>query len=107
MPYRQVHITQGASEELYREFSAYIQPGVYDTEKGDIGAVLARYIHDRIGLAVRIARDNGCYTETPADDIKNSEPALERSIEIPKQLDFGLRIYDETSHLTAEGKRRH
>lgn len=46
-------VTQQASNELYRTFGVSIPACVYDSEKGDIGAVLARLgiPRTRLGLA--------------------------------------------------------
>lgn len=110
MPYGEIVITEEAAEALYQEFGVDIRPNTYPSEKGDIGAVLARFKIDdqRIGLAVKIALDHNCYVIEP-EITKEDTESTERPRR-PQQLAleeiFRQADYDETYHLTPEGTRR-
>lgn len=93
------------SNELYSTFGVSISAVVYDSEKGDIGAVLRRLgiPGSRLGLAVHIATENGCYAFEPPVDKVSSAPPPER----PRQLCFNLNLpYDEIAHLRPDGTRK-
>ncbi|MBD3155967.1 MAG: hypothetical protein GF368_04930, partial [Candidatus Aenigmarchaeota archaeon] len=62
MPRKHVYITEGASGVLKR-YGINLPEGWYDTNRGTIGALLARegVPNAQVGPATRTAMDYGCY----------------------------------------------
>ncbi|MEM0473262.1 MAG: hypothetical protein QXF88_00895 [Candidatus Aenigmatarchaeota archaeon] len=79
------------------------------TEKGDIGAVIARYgvPRDKIGLCVKIVKDHGGYVESNIED-KTKKPNPQNTKPQQQALPgiFESTKYDETCHLQPNGKRK-
>ena len=84
---------------------------IFETEKGDIGAILARYnvSKEKIGLCVEIVKSFGGYTE----GLNHDKDVLVKDngyIFKPNQLAlpgiFEKTQYDETSHIRSDGKRK-
>jgi hypothetical protein len=124
MPHRWIYIPESALDELgrlgfkpregdYRK--VYYRGRLYlefESEKGDIGAIFGRYNLPRIGLLVEIARSYGGFeTEQRIQQPHNHTNSIGKTIrEQPRQLYFPGILestrYDETSHLTPDGKRK-
>ncbi|MCX8178858.1 MAG: hypothetical protein N3D75_03455 [Candidatus Aenigmarchaeota archaeon] len=82
---------------------------LFYTEKGDIGAVLARYgvPRDKIGLCVEIVRDHGGYVKgNTEDEIKKPNPRSAKPSQQALPGIFESTEYDETYHLQPNGKRK-
>ena len=100
-------ITSQVSDELYRTFGVSVPPQTYDSEKGDIGAVLRRMgiPSNSVGLAVHLATENGCYTIEPESPLPITPDVRNRGR--PQQLTFGLDVpYDPMLHLRPDGRKK-
>ncbi len=122
MPLRQIVITETASFTLFQELRVYIPSGLYESDKGDVGAVLAREEYhiprNKIRLAVSIALDCGCEARDiysaalPPEDENSESYELATEPKPAEQLEFNLvvdglpQLYLETAHLEPDGKRR-
>ncbi|MEM5878336.1 MAG: hypothetical protein QXF12_05660 [Candidatus Aenigmatarchaeota archaeon] len=79
------------------------------TEKGDIGAILARYgvPGNKIGLCVKIVRDHGGYVgSNPEDKTKKPNPQNTKPEQQALPGIFESTEYNETCHLQPNGKRK-
>lgn len=90
-----------------------IPAGKYESEKGDVGAILSRYgvPRDELPLLVTLGAKFGCHTyvpDTQRDVSKSCESKPNESK--PRQLAFDgffrQAEYDPTSHLNPDGTRR-
>jgi len=131
MPYRRIYIPRSALDELSKygfnprkEDCTEVNLGgegywVFESEKGDTGAILARYNvpREKIGLCVTIVKENGGFEEDVSPAYKccgiNNEPycfSQHPALKKPRQEAFpgifNRSSYDETSHLTPDGKRK-
>ncbi len=122
MPYRKIYIPENVIPELEkygfdsnkakREGEIINNYLVFYSEKGDSGAVLARYgvPKEKIGLCVEIVKNNGGYVEGVYGDKKSVQTQPPKYNQKPQQLAlpeiFEKTQYDETSHLTPNGKRK-
>jgi len=119
MPNRKIRFTREASNVINQELGLHIPSGVYESEKGDLGAIIARYIpkgkynrryrNQIIRVAVNLARIHGCEEYEPLRVRETTESNFDPSKE-PHQLEMGSIFrqarYDETFHLNPNGKRR-
>jgi hypothetical protein len=123
MPHRWIYIPKSALDELgrlgfkpregdYREVfyegQWYLE---FESKKGDIGAIFGRRKLHHIGLLVEIARSYGAFESDKPIQPYNRTNSIGKTIpEEPRQLYlphiFNSTPYDETSHLTPDGKKR-
>jgi len=124
MPYRSVYIpvnvlpelekygfnSYGNYERIYKNDKEYLE---FKSEKGDIGAILARcgVPKEKIGLCVTIVQQNGGYVEDVYYNLPSDvTPLMNQNLKRPRQQAlpgiFESAPYDETSHLTPNGKKR-
>ncbi|MEM4367580.1 MAG: hypothetical protein QW350_00075 [Candidatus Aenigmatarchaeota archaeon] len=124
MPLRRIYIPVGVIPELkkhrfklpdsgydiFKDQKTHMTYYVFESEKGDIGAILSRYGIPReiLPYLASLVQDRGGYVEdlyeddiSPLDNSRQPKPQQLAMEEIFRQAP-----YDETSHLTPDGKRK-
>ena len=90
----------------------------FQSQKGDIGAILARYgvPREKIGICVNIVQENFGYVEdvydnqesdvTPSENQKSIKYINQKPRQQALPTIFESAFYDQSSHLTPDGKRK-